>query len=142
MFEERLLDNWNSHYSFLQVEWGLDSRLAYLVGLLQGLFVTYGLDPVRITSGYRSPERQSRLQNRWDAGDRDGLVVRPASRSWHMQGLAVDVSTRSSNFELFRENMESFSGVRWGGRFRNPDPVHFDLPIGRLRSIKQLLTVS
>ncbi|MYI69748.1 MAG: DUF882 domain-containing protein [Boseongicola sp. SB0673_bin_14] len=142
MFEERLLENWNYQYSLLQQEWGVDSRLSYLVGLLQGLFVTYGLDPVTITSGYRSPERQYQLQNRWDAGDRRGLVARPASSSWHMQGLAVDVSTRSINFDLFRENMELFDGVRWGGRFRKPDPVHFDLPIGRLRSIRELLTVA
>ncbi|MYF46750.1 MAG: M15 family metallopeptidase [Rhodobacteraceae bacterium] len=130
---------WNQWYQLLLSQWGLDWRFAFIVSAVQAGLETYGYEPVTVTSGYRSPARQKALQARWDANDRTGLVVRPATRSWHMQGLAVDVSTRSQSFNLFRQLMESIPYVRWGGRFKKADPVHFDYPIGRLKSIDQLL---
>ncbi|MYI68708.1 MAG: M15 family metallopeptidase [Boseongicola sp. SB0673_bin_14] len=136
MINETLWDQW---YQLLIYQWGLDYRFAFIVSAVQAALETYGFEPVTITSGYRSPERQRQLQAAWDANNRTGLVARPATRSWHMQGLAVDVSTSSENFNLFREIMESIPNVRWGGRFTTPDRVHFDYPGGKLKSIDQLL---
>jgi len=125
-------------FYYLTEAWGLDPRIARFVAAGQTWLTQRGYQPVRITSGYRSPVRQRELQQRWDSGDRTGLVARPATRSWHMQGLAVDVSTRSESFGQFRDIM-LYYGLRWGGNFRNYDPVHFDLPTGMLLSINQLL---
>lgn len=94
-----------------------------------------------IVSGYRSPERQLELISRWNAGKREGLVVKPAERSWHMQGLAVDVAYQDlpeAAWKRFIFLMTAF-GCRWGGAFRMPDPVHFDLPIGRKMTADQLI---
>lgn len=131
---------WNRWYQVMLYRWGLDYRFAYIVSAIQAALETYSYEPVTITSGYRDPVRQRELQARWDANDRTGLVARPATRSWHMQGLAVDVSTMSDNFDLFRELIESVPNVRWGGRFKRPDKVHFDYPVGRLQSIDQILS--
>ncbi|MDE0555749.1 MAG: D-alanyl-D-alanine carboxypeptidase family protein [Candidatus Poribacteria bacterium] len=126
-------------YHYLITQWGLSPIFAEQVAAVQSWIQTNGGEAVRITSGYRSPVRQSQLQARWDAGDRRGLVARPADASWHMQGLAVDVSTRSPYFEWFRYGMQ-YLGNRWGGEFRKYDPVHFDRPIGEPKTIKQLLS--
>lgn len=132
-------DLWEQWYQLLLSQWGLDYRLAFIVGAVQAALQTYDYDAVTITSGYRSPIRQKELQAQWDSGNRTGLAARPATRSWHMQGLAVDVSTRSQNFNLFRQIMETIPGIRWGGRFKKVDRVHFDLPIGQPKSIDQLI---
>lgn len=79
-----------------------------------------------IVSGYRSPAKQRELLQRWEAGD-PGIVAKPARFSWHMEGRAIDVDTSHPNFEAFRQMWED-SGGRWGGRFSNPDAVHFDVP--------------
>lgn len=79
-----------------------------------------------ITSGYRSPQKQRELLKRWEAGD-PGVVAKPARTSWHMEGRAIDVDTSHPNFDAFRQMWED-SGGRWGGRFSDPDEVHFDVP--------------
>lgn len=79
-----------------------------------------------ITSGFRSPAKQRELLRRFEAGD-PGIVVRPARTSWHMEGRAIDVSRGHPMFDTFRAVWED-SGGRWGGRFSNPDDVHFDVP--------------
>ena len=78
----------------------------------------------RIVSGFRSPERQRQLIAKWDSGERGGLITKPSRRSWHMQHRAIDVQTDGPGFKIFQHWMEVF-GVEWGGRWRKPDPVHF-----------------
>lgn len=132
---------WRQWVAYLEETWGIDPRFGYLVGLAQTVTQFNGYPRgILIVSGYRSPKRQLELQNRWDSGDRVGLVARPASRSWHMQGLAVDVNTREQGFPFFRDIMLQLPGVRWGGNFNRKDNVHFDLPIGKPLSIQQLLS--
>ena len=96
----------------------------------------------RIVSAYRSPKRQLELIDAWNNGNRKGLVARPATTSLHMQGLAVDVTipqwerkgenppfhpdNEDKAWMIFRETMERL-GTRWGGNFKRPDPVHFDM---------------
>lgn len=136
-FDIELYRRW---YLYLVDRWHLDPKFAPYVAAAQTWIQQHGYQPVVITSGYRSPLHQLELQNRWDAGNRVGLRARPATYSWHMQGLAVDVSTRDPSFTAFRTVMLSFDEhIRWGGDFRKSDPIHFDLPIGNRLSIKQLI---
>lgn len=111
------------------VRFGVIAELANAHAIATAVLAYLGLparDRPDIISGYRDPARQRELRQRWDTGRRAGLVARPALRSWHMVGRAIDVQ-RVRGFDLYRQVMEEL-GVRWGGRFNNPDPVHFDLP--------------
>lgn len=127
-------------YYYLIQNWGIKPNLAQIVAYCQTIMQQNGIEAVTITSGYRSPKRQRELLNRWISGNRTGLVARPSRRSWHMQGYAIDVSTRINprSFLVFRNLMLTFRGIRWGGNFNSYDPVHFDLPTGELKSIDQL----
>ena len=126
---------WNT---YLINRWGLDPLFSQYVAATQTWIQQHGRPATGITSGYRSPKRQLELINRWEAGKRSGLVSKPALKSWHMQGLAIDVSTDSESFPFFREIM-LYYGNRWGGNFRRYDPVHFDRPIGTAKTVYQLL---
>ena len=78
-----------------------------------------------------------------------GAIVTPAKRSNHMVGFAfdcniIDGSTWWNSKKLvnpsgkvleFIEFAKSI-GLRWGGDFSDPDPVHFDYPINRLNPNK------
>jgi len=73
---------------------------------------------VVVTSGLRTPAKQLELI-------RAGRTK--ATRSLHLLGLAFDlqVTPRSGLLEagLLWESL----GGRWGGRFRIPDEIHFDV---------------
>ena len=81
---------------------------------------------VRVTSARRSADYQRQLRERWDAGDRVGLVTRPAEASLHEQGRAVDL-TIDGNLKALRElgQWAEAKGYGWGG---DADPVHFVFP--------------
>ena len=132
------LELYNRWGNYLVSEWGLDPEFAKYPAAAQTWIQQTGGHAVLITSGYRSPKRQYQLQQKWDAGNRKGLVTRPATYSWHMQRRAIDVSTRGLDFNRFRDAMVQW-GCRWGGNFKAYDPVHFDLPKGKPLSINQLL---
>lgn len=125
--------------NYLVRRWGLEYEIAWRVAAAQTWLQQNRIPAVLITSGYRSPIRQQLLLDRWNSGDRSGLVAKPSNRSWHMQGLAIDVDTGGIGFVVFRDVM-LYYGARWGGNFRNRDSVHFDYPIGRPKTIDQLLT--
>lgn len=97
--------------------------LGYWVKRLGGL-------TIQINSAYRSPAYQKQLQAQWDRGNRAGLKVRPADSSRHTEGRAFDVSVQGP--EPSKATWENIGrvgetlGLRWGGRFSPPDPVHFD----------------
>jgi len=93
---------------------------------------------IRVISGYRSAQHQDRLRQRWDRGDRSGLLVRPAANSRHSSGLAVDlaftwegrpipVRDTPRQYWTYLADILAPVGVRWGGLFRSPDPNHFEL---------------
>jgi D-alanyl-D-alanine dipeptidase len=91
-----------------------------------------------VISAYRSPQSQAALRRRFHVGDRSGLASEPAAESLHTVGRAVDLQFRYAGqlvpvaetpmeyWEYVAELLEPV-GVRWGGRFRSPDPNHFDL---------------
>ena len=80
-----------------------------------------------IISGFRSPQHQARLLQRWNSGDRVGLVAKPACTSWHTVGRAIDVQTDVASFPLYALLLRK-TGARDGRDFSNPDPGHFDWP--------------
>lgn len=113
--------------------WGLNEALAlkisqlYLWGLQSGF-------PMKVTSGWRDPEKQRAMQERWDRGDRAGLAARPATNSKHSttgffgdpDAMAVDLYAGSDqNLRILGSWAQNYLGLKWGGTFRNADLVHF-----------------
>lgn len=122
---------------------GVEPELAYYVRQADQIIRDQapGLS-IRVVSGFRSPQRQAQLLARWNAGDRRGLVAKPAVRSAHSEGRAVDlgwvwngrgVSVADTPIEYWEFLASLFEpvGVRWGGRFRSPDLPHFELTTQR-----------
>lgn len=108
---------------------GLTMLFHLKAALLYAYFLQYGLNPV-ITSGFRSPDYQEKLRQRWAAGDKS-IIVEPAKTSKHSitkwgapASQAIDIST--SNHELAARIAKAI-GLRAGYYFKKSDPVHFDL---------------
>jgi hypothetical protein len=123
------IDKWiNEASAYFSTQWGLDKSFASNVALLYLYFVQYGLSP-KITSGFRSPEKQAELQSRYSAGD-PSVVVKPATNSKHSTvdwlgnpaAQAVDIST---NNPATAAQIARAIGVGAGYFFTTSDPVHF-----------------
>jgi len=115
---------------------GVDTDLADYIRqadrLIRGAYPGVSL---KVTSGFRSQAYQDALRARWDAGDRAGLVTRPALKSRHTEGRAVDLvycvhgvpipvaSTPLSAFQWLGELLGQV-GIRWSGA---SDPVHYEI---------------
>lgn len=88
---------------------------------------------IRFNSAYRTPEQQEQLHH-------DPTAITPATHSLHSAGFAVGVEgfMRMSTHDqkAVREAAEA-AGLKWGGGFRQSDPVHFyaDPPIDRNTAI-------
>lgn len=118
---------------------GIRSDLAAYIRELAQIVAEENADvSIRVVSGYRSPEYQSRLRAQWDSGNRAGLVVRPAVRSRHSDGLAVDLAFSYKGYPIpVRDTPRQYwqylaeilapVGVIWGGTFRSPDVNHFEI---------------
>lgn len=114
--------------AYLVTAWGLDTAFASSAALLYLYLSVYGLSP-KITSGWRSPEKQQELMNRYLRGD-PSVVAKPALKSLHLNtrlgnpaSLAIDIST--SDPELAARIATALK-IRAGYYFTKPDPVHFD----------------
>ena len=126
------MEKWAREYasafqSYLQLAAGGALPIARLYIALWGA----GLNP-RITSGFRDPAKQRALQARWDAGDRAGLRVRPATNSLHSRmstmgspaSIAVDMPCDDDGRgAAIAQSM----GVGAGMSFSTPDPGHYYL---------------
>jgi hypothetical protein len=69
-----------------------------------------------------------------------GAIVKPATHSNHMIGHAIDcnlildkvlynsvkMQADQGTVKKFINEVKATTGMRWGGDFGNPDPVHFD----------------
>lgn len=106
-------------------EWGLSWKAANAYATLGWWGMFYGLQPPAIISGKRSRRKQRQMQRAWDRGDRQGLAVRPADSSTHTTGDGWDVE-RVSHIHVYGA-WAPYAGARWGGTFRTPDPIHFDV---------------
>lgn len=90
--------------------------------------------PLRVSSAYRSREKQQALYDAWKSG-RSQLPAAPPGSSAHERGLAVDLvwvrgglqEPVEGAWETLGGVAEEYLGLRWGGRFRTPDRVHFEL---------------
>lgn len=99
--------------------------------LLWGFATVAGLKP-RITSVYRDPKKQKRMQERWDAGDRAGLRARPATSSKHAiddwlgnpASKAMDMVSSNDNLVA---KYAKWIGLGAGADFTRPDPGHYYL---------------
>lgn len=107
------------------IEKGLTPLTAFVYALLAWNYeIISGEFAPRIVSGRRSFEHQLSLRKRWEQGDRRGLVVRPALSSSHTRGTGFDLQ-RGPALPILGSWIEQLGG-RWGGNFRDRDPVHFD----------------
>lgn len=129
MIQKTYYGNWASQMvKWLTHEWGLNRTLAERVTVMLLYASLYGFT-WRITSGFRSPKRQQELLDRWNRGDRRGIVTKPAVNSKHSNtswgqpdSLAVDLT--SNNLYTLGAWAPYFA-LKWGGKFRSSDPVHF-----------------
>jgi LAS superfamily LD-carboxypeptidase LdcB len=89
---------------------------------------------IRITSSYRSPEKQRRLYEAYLARGRRGLPAAAPGHSLHETGEAIDFTARyNPTYGRRRGSPQTHAGLlaeaagfRWGGRFTKADPVHID----------------
>ena len=108
---------------FSRFAWGMNSK--------------YGLV---VNSDFRSKSKQAEMRARWDKGDRKNLVCKPATKSAHSGGFAVDMDvsslglskynyTTSENEKLMKElsTTAAIYGFSYGGDFNTPDVPHFYL---------------
>lgn len=86
----------------------------------------HGITTPSISSGARTAVAQRAMRERWDRGDRRGLVARPAERSKHVEGKAFDLAASAADLQTLGR-LAPYAGLRWGGTFQDYDPVHFDL---------------
>lgn len=123
--------DWADDVAYYWRDLGASSEAAPKFALLWGFASAYGYNP-RITSVWRDPEKQKRMQERWDAGDRSGLRARPATNSKHTQtnwlgrpaSTAMDMpcSDDVACARLARE-----LGLGAGQYFKRADPGHYYL---------------
>lgn len=111
----------------------LDPEASWLLDQVTQYARARGL-PVSLESGFRSPTRTRELQEQWDAGNRTGLTVRPASESLHHRGRAFDLVAPPDVLDelgAFVLNLatQTNRNLRWGGTFLPPDPGHFDVGV-------------
>lgn len=106
------------------LEAGLTEGAAYAYALLMFWGAWYGYQPLAIVSGRRSVVKQTVMRIRYALGEREGFAAKPAASSSHTRGEGFDL-TRSADLPIFGQ-IAPHVGLRWGGNFSDPDPVHFD----------------
>lgn len=79
---------------------------------------------VTITSARRDLADQQRIYARAQAGLSKYPAAKPGS-SPHQIGIAFDLHLDPPIYEAAGRVWEAF-GFRWGGRFSDADPIHFD----------------
>jgi len=115
----------------LRDTWGLNRDFAMKVSLFLLYSSIFG-NGWTINSGFRDPKKQNAMRVAWDRGDRGGMIVRPALRSKHSitgwlgspNSQAIDIRFKDP---AIAGNWSRFFGLKWGGNFNSPDPVHFYL---------------
>ncbi|WP_314313946.1 RHS repeat-associated core domain-containing protein, partial [Hoylesella saccharolytica] len=113
----------------------VDSKIAAKVyTFTRAMNKKYG---VVVTSAFRSRTKQQQMRANWDKGERAGLKARPAKKSAHSGGFALDfnisaIGLTKVNYkqegDLIKELTEFGKeyGFEYGAHFKNnPDLVHF-----------------
>lgn len=99
------------------VQRGMQTWLAPYLGWLVDVAQYNGFQP-RITSVYRSTQKQAQLYQRYLEGKSKYPAAAPG-RSYHEYGRALDMS--ATNLPALGELWQRMGG-RWGG---TADPIHF-----------------
>ncbi|SRR5713101_3585981 len=75
-----------------------------------------------LTSGFRDIKKQADLV-------RTGRAITPArpGASTHNYGLAFDAVVEPAALTEAVGRLAPLVGLEWGGRFRHPDPVHYQI---------------
>lgn len=120
--QQQLIDEAVTTAQAVQAEWGLEANTAVLWGLTKAIYrIVTGGDPPRIISGYRSPQKTRELLRLWERGD-PRVAFKPARRSWHLAGRAIDLKTA----DPLVDHIWTLLGGRAGTTFG--DYNHLDLP--------------
>jgi len=84
---------------------------------------------LQFTSGYRDQDKQNTLHD-------NPTAITPARHSLHSAGRGVDISWEGVNKAAAGKVLEAAkaAGLKWGGDFSVPDPVHFYSDPGTDRS--------
>ena len=106
-----------------RVKLGIHPDLAIRHEVISVLLQCMGYDRPVITSGFRSLEKQRTLIEAWEAGNREGLRGRPAARSWHTVGRAIDLRFATPAAKRAYGAMAAAVGMRV-----EVSPGHYDLP--------------
>lgn len=104
---------------------GVNSKARpFFTALLQAAWL---LEPrAYLSSAVRSSKTQAALYADWVAGRRK-LPAAPPGSSKHERGLAIDIGGLTASQQRQLGALWEGWGGRWGGRFSNPDPVHFEV---------------
>lgn len=101
---------------------GLQSWLIPYAAYFYDVLAAAGYRP-RVTSVYRSSQKQAWLYDRWRRGESQ-LPAAPPGRSKHQFGLAFDLVTRPPELAQYAGQFWQAMGGKWGGP---GDPVHFEV---------------
>lgn len=102
------LEEWQE----VQQEWNLDQVVAIRYALINAILEEFlDVSAPRIISGFRDPNKNRRVGG--------------VPNSQHLVGRAIDLQ-QGGQLGTFVDFWEWFGG-RWGGRFTDPSPGHFDL---------------
>lgn len=124
------LENWaQAARSYFRDTMGLEAAFALDAARLYISLWRAGLNP-RIARGWSDPQHQKDLQARWDAGDRTGLRVRPATDSLHTKttffgnpaSCAIDMPSAD---DAKGAQIASNLGIGAGWNFTTKDPGHY-----------------
>ncbi len=85
-----------------------------------------GLNP-QVTSTYRTYAEQKRLYDEFLAG-RSRYPASPPGEGSHELGWAFDIVVDPMDFLPALGTLWESWGGTWGGRWHNPDIIHFELP--------------
>ena len=105
----------------------VDSKIAdKVLKFANAMYERYG---VVVVSSFRSQSKQAQMQKDWDEGRRKGLVCRPASKSAHSSGFALDMNVEDliKSGKVSKNELADFAkeyGFQYGGALFN-DNVHF-----------------
>jgi hypothetical protein len=105
---------------------GVQPELADRIRQMEAVLSSQGIK-IKVVSGLRSTERQKQL---YAARASNPYPVAVPGTSLHEKGRAVDVGVigkASATTWNIVGSVGKQLGLRWGGDFRKPDPVHFEL---------------
>lgn len=122
------MDEWLKQMrEHLLTVWGVDRGLVGKFALLYAYLWFYNLGP-SLKSGYRSKAAQQALLDRWNKGDRTGIVFKPSDPAnsdhcrtdfdGHGASRALDITTNNPA-------MAGWIAHQIGLRWKDNDPVHF-----------------